>query len=398
MADHNSDELKIPHIKPRTPQEIAAARERLYTKSKPRRPARPGHSAPPVPPTPAQNRPTRAPPVNNAWAPGNLVVNPTPPLNLSNPSVTTNVEDMRRRLGSKFIEISEQETITPQATTTAQSVEEPAHEPVTRPANPFDLPEPSIITLEKDMQRNYGSAGIETAVVEASIASARSASAISNPFDASDSFTQPHESTPASTPDDAVDPLEEVASASANDESLDLVDAKLNDFHITNESQIIEFLVTDNPTASEEVDLIKFEEGEVPDPLKSGRDNSDLLDTTPEKIPLSPLKPRTDNLSPLPQPTTVELGATTSEDIQTKEAGSSAAPSDITAVLTEPLPYMGAISTFHQEVLASSDAFWAQQERRRERERALTPARPPRSLKASRWAPATHTPPRNDNA
>ena len=396
-ADRSSDELKIPQIKPRTPAEIEAARERLYAKSKPRRPARTGPSSSPIPSTPALNRPTRAPPVNNAWAPGNLVVNPAPPLNLSNPSVTTNIEDMRRRLGSNFIEISEQETITPPNTAT-QPVREPVHEPITKPSNPFDLPEPSIVTLEKDMQRNYGSAGIETAVVEASIASARSASVTSNPFDTPDPFNQPHKSTPASTPDDAIGPAEEVVSSSDNDELLDLVDAKLNDFHITNKFQIIEPSTIDNPTIPREINLMEFEEEEAPGPADTGRVDPNLLDTIPEKAVLSPLEPSTDDSPTLPQPTAVGSGATTIEDTQTGEASSFTAPSDITAVFTEPLPYMGSTSAFHQEALASSDAFWAQQKRRREHERAPAPALPPRSLRVSRWAPATHTPPRNDNA
>ncbi|KAK5070686.1 hypothetical protein LTR70_010584 [Exophiala xenobiotica] len=392
------DELKIPQIKPRTPEEIEAARERLYTKSKPRRLARTGPSSPPVPSTPARNHPTRAPPVNKAWAPGNLVVNPAPPLNLSNPSVTTNVEDMRRRLGSNFIEIPEQETILPHTNTTTQPVREPVYEPITKPSNPFDLPEPSIVTLEKDMQRNYGSAGIETAVVEASIASARSALVTSNSFDIPDPCTRPHKSTPASTPDDAIGPAEELASASDNDELLDLVDAKLNDFHITNKSQIIEPSTFDNPTISGEVNLMEFEEEEAPGPLDTGRADPNLLDTIPETALLPPLEPSTDDSPPLPQPTAVESGATTIEDTHTEEAGSFTAPSDITSVFTEPLPYMGSTSAFHQEVLSSSDAFWAQQKRRREQERAPAPALPARSLKVSRWAPATHTPPRNDNA
>lgn len=325
------------------------------------------------------------------------MVNPTPPLNLSNPSITTTVEDMRRRLGSNFIETSAQEDASLHTGANAEPVEELTQEHVARPPNPFDLPEPSITALEKDMQRDYGSAGIETAVVEASIASVQSASTTSNPFDTPEAFTQPHVSTPATRPDEATDRVEEVASATDNDELLELLDAKLNDFHITNKSQTVEPAVTDDPTTSGEVNLMEFREdaSELSEPKE---ESPDLLATQQDNILLLPLEPAIARADPPTQSVAVELEFQVSEDKQVEEeTGSSVTPA-IAAVFTEPLPYMGTISAFHQEVLATSDAFWAEQERRRERERAPAPVRPPRSLNSSRWAPATHTPPRNDNA
>ncbi|KAK5956205.1 hypothetical protein OHC33_002779 [Knufia fluminis] len=364
------DEHKIPRPSTASAMDRAVQRDLLY-KSRSQNSTRPGAPQPARPARPAR-------PVNNAWAPQNLVVNPTPPLNLSNPSVTTSPAEMRRRLGEAFIE-------TEPATAPTPTTPEPAREPVATRPNPFDLSVPTIVTLEKEMVRNYGTAGVETAAVEASIASARETSPPSNPFNTPSPAMQPVVITPGSIPD------------GADEELLELVDGKLKDFHITRPRR--ESVAPSMPSIPEEEevptegDLMDFEE-EAP---RSARSSQSLLDTTPERSFPAPLEP-VDAVQPSTSTTTNEAGT------QTEIA---ATPAAIAAAHTTPLAYMGdQLSAFHRDALQSSDAFWAQQERRRQAhgmgiaEREPAPAQRGSSLNASRWAPgpASHKPSRNDSA
>lgn len=378
MTNHSSDELGVAQSKPRTLEERAAARELLYRRES-RRSGRRGRHPSSSSSASLRSRPVRAAPVNHEWAPQNLVVNPTPPLNLSNPAVTVTTEEMRRRLGSNFIELTEHETAVP----THYNTPQPVREPFSRPANPFNHAEPSMLSLEKDMQLLYGSTGVETAVVEASIASARSNSPPSNPFSTPSPPIRQRKTTPASTPVDAV---EKVNTDSDSDALVNLVDGKLRHFHITKRYQALEPPIPEEPEPSPEADLIQFEE-----------EARDLLDTITADIPPPPLVPTVATppspvLSIIAEPVT-----SVSEGTQTDDAGVTATPSAIAAAHTAPLPYMGPTSATHQEILASQDAFWAQQDRRRQGN-PFTPSGAPRrsSLNGSRWA--THIPPTNDNA
>jgi len=366
-------------------------------------------------PTPPRNQQSRSAPTNSAWAPENLYVNPDLPLHLSNPSVTTSKAEIRRRLGPNFIELEEVE---PEKTTTVQNdITQSARVPVsrsasptscaitewqsstsppsnpqqpvqasnTKAANPFRFINTSTATKEEAALRGCGSSDSESAAMKASIAPDRATSWRSNPFHTTSPVRQPQIASPAIRSNNSV---------TAGDKLMELVDGRLRDFHITKKCNIMKLTIPEESDVSEEVDLIEFEK-EIPN----------LLDTLPENISsplLEPTIPTPSTSSPSnlggPPKNSSPLGKATHTDEVV-----STTPAALTAALIEPLPYMGATSTVHQQTLSSSEAFWREHERQLQARRLIgrqpAPASPRRpSLNASRWAVATHTPQTNDNA